>query len=299
MNDPSSSGEIVFQSRQQAACAKSRLVLESVGIPARMVQQGGWWLLVVDADVQTAAVTELNLYQDENKDSQRPVAPAVKIFAGALMGVCVYTFTVTLLTIPAWTDGFPLPWVSIGRMQAGEVMDGQWWRAVTALTLHSDSVHLLSNLAFGSVFGLLAGRILGGGVAWAAIIAGGALGNFMNAMIRDAEHRSIGASTAVFAALGIMVAHALHPRWPSSRPLLQRWRPLIGGVLLLALIGLGGERTDVVAHATGFVAGVMIGWLACRIPERWLSSSHFQLSAGLASFLMVTLAWGIAILSAH
>jgi len=50
---------------------------------------------------------------------------------------------------------------------------------VTALTLHVDSGHLITNLGFGMLFGYLAGQLLGPGIAWASILAAGALGNFL------------------------------------------------------------------------------------------------------------------------
>lgn len=109
-------------------------------------------------------------------------------------------------------------------------------------------------MSFGAVFGLLAGRVLGGGVAWLTILLGGALGNGINVMIQEPTHRSIGASTPVFAAMGVLVAYALRPRESHDDTLLKRWTPLIGGSLLLAFTRVEGERTDVAAHCTGFLA---------------------------------------------
>ena len=210
-------------------------------------------------------------------------------------GVGVFALVISLVMFFDLFTAYQLPWRELGRMQAGQVLAGQWWRNWTALTLHVDLQHLFSNLAFGALFGLLAGRILGGGVAWFSIVLAGALGNAVNALIRDSDHSSIGASTAVFAALGILVAHALRPRSNSTENALRRWRPLIGGVLLLALVGVGGERTDVVAHVTGFFSGVVIGWIACRIPDRFLGNDWFQTVAAALGLLMIAIAWGVAI----
>jgi membrane associated rhomboid family serine protease len=77
----------------------------------------------------------------------------------------------------------------------------------------------------------------------------------------------------------------------------RRWSPLIGGVLLLAFTGVGGERTDVAAHLTGFLAGMLIGWVGCRLPDHWLASRRVQKSAGIATIAMIAAAWivGLAI----
>ena len=52
---------------------------------------------------------------------------------------------------------------------SSEVLDGQWWRTITALTLHSGLAHLISNLVFGCAFGGLAAHSLGSGLAWFSI----------------------------------------------------------------------------------------------------------------------------------
>jgi membrane associated rhomboid family serine protease len=178
-------------------------------------------------------------------------------------------------------------------MNAGVVRDGEWWRSVTALTLHVDFGHLISNLLFGIVFGFMAGRTLGGGVAWLAIVIAGTLGNSINALIQDRAHTSIGASTAVFSALGVLVANALR-HWGDKSSRWIRWRPLIGGVVLLGFTGVGGERTDVAAHFTGFLAGLAIGWLGCRISGKVLSNDNVQQGAGVAAIAMIVVAWGLA-----
>ena len=65
-------------------------------------------------------------------------------------------------------------WRSIGSMDAGLVASGQWWRTVTALTLHGDLGHLMGNSLFGAVFGMFAGRHLGSGLAWLLVLLCGA-----------------------------------------------------------------------------------------------------------------------------
>ena len=72
---------------------------------------------------------------------------------------------------------------------------------------------------------------------------------------------------------------------------LKRWSPIIGGVLLLALLGVGGERTDVLAHITGFVAGLLTGWVGCRVPDNRLASGRVQKTAGGTALGIVVIAW--------
>jgi len=272
-------------------------VLDAAGIFAEAGFHDGWWMLVVNgADVERAT-EELDAYRQENPERPAIQQSTVAVYGGAVTAVFAYAGIISGFFALTAISAFGLDWLAVGRMQAGKVTDGESWRIVTALTLHLDAGHILSNLVFGAVFGLLAGQILGGGVAWLTIAIAGSLGNFMNAVVQEPSHSSIGASTAVFAALGVIVAHALHPRACVHERPLRRWSPLIGGVLLLAITGVGGERTDVVAHVTGFLAGLVIGWLGCRVPERWLAASATQKCAGILAVTIIVMAWAIGIMA--
>lgn len=290
--------ETVFRTRERGECLESHLVLEAVGISAQVGHQDGWWLLVVSRSDLEASAAELEAYRRENADRSAR-RPAVPVFGGAVAGVWSYAGAIVLVAGLAAHGAFGLDWRAAGAMQAGEVMAGEWWRSVTALTLHLDAGHIVANLVFGAVFGLLAGRVFGGGVAWLAIVLAGSMGNVMNAAVQSPRHVSIGASTAVFAALGLIVAHALRPRMPVPETWLKRWSPLIGGGVLLAFTGVGGARTDVVAHVTGCFAGMLIGWSGCRLPARWLASRAVQAGAGIAAVILVAFAWAVGLLAAR
>tara|TARA_R110002049_G_scaffold305056_1_gene501017 strand:- start:66684 stop:67595 length:912 start_codon:yes stop_codon:yes gene_type:complete len=299
MNEAFPPTEIIFRATTRAACMESRLVLESAGIQSHVSKRDHWWILSVAAHDRVQSIVELEAYQQDNAERVNERPTKVTLFAGGVVGCAVYAIVLILVDFYVRFQTFGLPWLQAGQMQSGMVTAGQWWRVVTALTLHADAQHLCSNLAFGCVFGLMAGRILGGGVAWLAIVVSGSIGNLLNALTRNSEHTSIGASTAVFATLGIMVSHALHPRWSTYEKPMKRWSPLIAGILLLAFIGVGGERTDVGAHVTGFLAGLVIGWVGCRLPERLIADRRVQVGAGVAAVTIVIMAWTAAFVIAN
>jgi rhomboid protease GluP len=136
---------------------------------------------------------------------------------------------------------------------------------LTALTLHLDQEHLLGNLLFGMFAGIAAGRLVGPGMAWASIVGAGALANYAEIIIAPANHRAVGASTAVFAALGTdrrprMAATAYLARAP-----LERLGAADRGDLLLTLLGAGTEHVDVLGHGLGFLAAwVSVGCMRGR-----------------------------------
>jgi len=142
------------------------------------------------------------------------------------------------------------------------------------------------------VFGLLAGQLLGPGVAWASVLAAAAAANLLNAFIQPATHTSVGASTAVFATLGLLAAYAWRRRRDQGDRWAYRWAPLIAGVILLGFTGAGGERTDVLAHLTAS------RWIARRRRTRRVAGATrplAQVVAGAAAVAALVLAWTLAL----
>ncbi|MDH3626178.1 MAG: rhomboid family intramembrane serine protease [Acidobacteriota bacterium] len=238
------------------------------------------------------AISELDEYRLESVSTrEESIEPPL---SGGWIGVLAYTMLLVVVAFLAQRNALGVDWFERGRTEAGSMLAGEGWRAVTALTLHIDGSHLLGNLLFGSILGLLATQALGVGVTWLAIVVGGILGNVANAFLQPATHSSIGASTAVFAALGLLVALALvHSR--HRRVGAWKLGPLVAGALLLAWTGIGGERTDVLAHVTGLISGLMIGVACGFVPRNQLERPLVQsVALGLTAGLIVV-AWGLAL----
>jgi rhomboid protease GluP len=197
----------------------------------------------------------------------------------------------------------------LGAIEAGRVQAGEWWRAWTALTLHADAPHLVSNLGAGIWFSYLAARQLGPGHTWLLTVLGAGLANLIEANVGPAAHRSVGASTAVFAVLGLLAAYTWRIRYELPQRWALRWGPLVAGALLLGWTGTGGltgldppeviaaSTTDVVAHATGFVVGVAIGALAAVTSVRRRLATLPQWASGLGAVAILTIAWTFALTS--
>ncbi len=286
---------IVFESPHHSECLEYRLVLESASIPSHVHREDGHWQLLVAARHHEVAALELDAYAKDNPAISTITESAVPIYGGAVLGIAFYSVILVSIFLVANAGNEPSPWHAVGRMRAGDLLSGQWWRAITALTLHVDAGHLMSNLVFGSFFGLLVGRLLGGGIAWFSITCAGAVGNVLNAMMQGTDHTSIGASTGVFAALGILVAHALRPSSKAALNSMQRYSPLIAGVLMLAFLGTEGERTDVGAHFAGFISGGLFGWFATQLPPRVLENARVQSAAGATAILIILFAWTMGV----
>jgi membrane associated rhomboid family serine protease len=77
---------------------------------------------------------------------------------------------------------------------------------VTALTLHADLAHVLSNALACLVFVTAVAWWLGPGVGTWLVLLAGAGGNALTALVHGPASVSGGASTAIFGALGILAA---------------------------------------------------------------------------------------------
>jgi membrane associated rhomboid family serine protease len=282
----------VHRSLWRNDCEERGFVLHAVGIESQVVWLGRAWGLVVPLDAQVTAQLQLERYERENPPRRREPPPE-PLHAAAWLGSAAYAFVMLLVGYVAGRAALGYDWLQAGALLTGPTRAGEYWRAVTALTLHLDVGHLLANLGFGTVFGLLAGQLLGPGIAWASVLAAAATANLFNAFIQPATHSSVGASTAVFATLGLLAAYAWRKRAGQGDRWAYRWAPLVAGVILLGFTGAGGERTDVLAHLTGFAMGALAGiahatWRAPR-------GAVAQVAAGLLSLTLVGVAWMLAL----
>lgn len=287
--------EVVFADRSRSTCDAAHLVLTAVGIEAKVLRRENRWVLLVDRRNYEQAARELAEYEQENAEAADAAGRAEATYSYVGAGIVAYGAVLLVVAALVRLHSFDVDWLDAGRMQAGRVLGGEWWRAATALTLHRDAAHLAGNLVFGALFGWMVGETFGGGVGWLTILLAGAMGNGVNAALQEGGHNSIGASTAVYAALGIVVARYIRPRTTAGESPLKRYRPLIGGVVLLTFTGISGERTDVMAHVAGFATGMIAGATAGLIPPRRLASQTFQQSAGWTCLGLILAAWTLAL----
>lgn len=282
------------RSRDERRNAELALVLEARAIEHRRVRGAHGFELQVPEHEYRRAREEISGYERENSAAPPRPAPA-EVLGRGWPGVAVYAAVLMLVAVCAEQAFLGLDWQGAGRLEADALLGGEWWRAVTALTLHGDARHLLSNLAFGGFLGYFAARHIGTGLAWALIVAGGVCGNVLNALLSGGDHRSIGASTAVFAALGLLAAFTWRRTLSEGMSVRARLAPLVAGVALLAYTGTAGENTDVGAHLTGFLAGLGFGAVIAHASLR--TDPGTQLAYGAAAVGLVALAWITALTS--
>jgi membrane associated rhomboid family serine protease len=270
------------------------LVVLACGEPYWVLRdEEGRWLLLVRPERAELVARQLALYRDESSHPRprRPRPPR-----GQRVRL------LPLLCAPvAWSVVFVLQQArpgltGMGLADARLVLEhGEWWRVLTALTLHGDAGHLMSNCFGWLLFAGLLATSTGSGLAMLLALLGGAAGNVVNLfMMHDAGHQSIGASTALFALLGTQTALAFFAGRPErvARRILV---PLFCSVALLSLMGLGGPGTDVGAHAWGWACGIALGLPIGRPLRQWKTSFARDWLLTAACACVVALAWTLAV----
>ena len=276
-------------------------MLFAVAIPSAIARGTRGYLLLVEPQDAAVALDHLQRYEVERLSRPRPALPAPKLYPGAWTGSLGYAIVIVAVALGIANGVGRLDAFDLGELHAGSVRAGQWWRIWTALTLHVDGAHLAANAAAGAWFGYLASRLMGAGRAWLLVVLGAGLANAAEAFMAPAFHRSVGASTAVFTALGLMSTYSWRSRLAYPQGWALRWGPLVAGLLLLAWTGTGGgsleepgsgdQSVDVAAHVLGFVVGLLAGAaVSMKVVSRTLDRVP-QWVSGLLALVPIVVSW--------
>ena len=235
------------------------LVLTASNIPHTITRKAKGFELYVPPAYEADALRQILSFQSENqpwKPEENEEEPVVlKNASGLWAAAALLVFY--LITGPQSQDATLFH--EKGAL-AEAICHGQVWRTVTALFLHVDFLHLLGNMAGMAIFVTAVGQTTGYGVGLALVLATGILGNSANAVFQHGQHLSVGASTAVFGALGLLGGFKLGPgkNRATTKKSYRPWLILATGITLLALLG-NSPRSDLMAHVFGWVSGILCG----------------------------------------
>jgi len=268
------------------------LASQAIECDVRLDEEVGL-VLVVETPRYTQALEAITLYQAENAESEPDTTPPEEELAEpGFSGIAVAVGLFAVYTVFGSAENGHAVF-DAGRGSSHEILGGQWWRTVTALFLHAHIGHIVGNALFGVYFLTAVTRSFGDGFGLLLVLLSGALGNGLNAVDQGPGHHSIGASTAVFGAIGILVGAALARRSRSGLRGARLIVPLGAGLGLMAMLGVGGIRTDIWAHAYGLLAGSVLGLIsALALPRR--PSTPVQWACGGVAVAGIALAWKMA-----
>ena len=271
------------------------LVLISQGIEAVIERnsEANAWQLVVNSPDYPRALHAIRQYRKENAHrTWRLELPWTGLIFDWRCLVPLLLF-ILLFAAEALRQ---IPLTSAGQMHNRAVQSGEWWRVVTAVTLHGDLPHLVANVTVGLLlFGLAMGAY-GPGIALFGSLLAGASGNLAGLVLYPKDHLGLGASGMVMGALGLLAAQWLALLKHGLTPRQLAVRGVLSGCLLLLLLGFSPrENVDVPAHVAGFASGLGIGTVLALLPQRIRQSIWLDTTALLAFGAIVGGAWWLAI----
>ena len=285
---------ILATDNEQEAMSCS-LTLSSVGIDHHYTQNPDYLTLSVDADDAYEADAQIKAYLQENENwppkpdtSHEDFVPLLQPPTLLLVGSLALLFTIT----GSWSENSF--WFSRGAGDANAILaNHEYYRLLTALTLHADTVHLLGNCLFGGFLFHFFCRLTGNGIGLFSMLFTATLANYINVILHGDNHLFVGFSTAVFAVIGML---AMISRGHRTNKRYLQAIPFMAGAALLAMIGSSGERTDLGAHLFGLCCGLACGWFLSKPPIIKLRNSMlFQSALFLLSIAAIIIAWNRAL----
>jgi rhomboid protease GluP len=289
---------VLVHGSRKAEIMDYSLVLASQGIRHWMEFDGDEWRITTDEREARLGQDILELYRNENRGFADPPPEKrdLDLLLSPLLFLAVPVACYFLVELSPWANW----WHSRGSADAALILQGQWWRCVTAATLHADEGHFLSNLVSGYfILNLLLHR-MGVGTAMILATVGAAAANAITAFASAPNHVSIGFSSVVFCALGLLAGvetlnlprRGAKSAWAGIAGL-RRLTPLISAFFVAVLVGLG-ENADVKAHFYGFGFGAALGLATHFSPKAW-SRHSWQAASVLAAYAAYTAAWMLAL----
>lgn len=267
------------------------LVLSSAGIAHRIRKDPhGWAVWVQSRDYDAAQQAMVSYFNENRQTGPVPSSNEVKprdnnrfveaLFAAVFLLVWHLAFHVS---------GAHETIVRKFSADAANILSGEVYRAVTALMIHADAAHLAGNMVGIVIFGTAVAAETGWGLGWLMILVSGIAGNLLNAGLYETGHVSVGASTAVFGALGILSGYQFIRKFRSRGKLVAALAPLACGLALLGFIG-SGENVDIMAHLLGFTTGIGMGGVYA-VFRRNPPNRYFQGGALFLALLIIFLSW--------
>ncbi len=260
--------ELIFRPPQQERMLPWLAALSAAGLPYRLEEDTEGWGIHVQLEHALAVEKELAEYERANQNwPPAALAPETLQQESDVSLLISLLVTAALLLFFRHTGPYDhhIDILQRGSADTAKIIAGQWWRAVTSLTLHADFPHVLGNAVCCFFFGLGASHWVGSGAAWLLILLSGFSGNLAAAYLTGPGRTAVGASTATFGALGLLSFFQVMRNWHrygNLRSLWSRtWVPFGAGLALLALLGTG-PRADLAGHLCGFSAGLVCGFFA-------------------------------------
>ncbi len=283
---------LIFKPSDSSLLNTYSLVLSAVNIPHTIKHNldGTLELLIAD-HLREKALYEITSYLQENQDWP-PLPPAspsfnppFKAMSFIVIGCLVFIYSIS-------GDWHPESiWFTKGAGDSTAILqDGEYYRLITPLMLHADLVHLMGNCFLGGFLLHFYFKLTGNGLGLFIMLTTATIANYINVLAHGPEHYFVGFSTAVFSVIGVLCTSGYQKS--TSTVNFHLFMPVMAGIALLALLGAGGERTDLGAHFFGLVSGMIAGmFLRTRKAKAIRQSNILQSVLGILTCSIAWISW--------
>ncbi len=144
------------------------------------------------------------------------------------------------------------------------IADGQWWRLITPIFLHSTFTHLLFNGFSLAIFGPFLEKLLGAFKFSIFFLSTGILANIATFLINPLTYNHVGASGAIFGLLGFFLYLVLFNKTNFTNNERNTVYTLTGIAIIMTFIQ---PQINVVGHLAGMATGFLTAPLFLR--KKW------------------------------
>ncbi|HYC54138.1 MAG TPA: rhomboid family intramembrane serine protease [Candidatus Binatia bacterium] len=264
------SGLTTYQAQQAV------IVLLAMGLDAQASNQPphGWEVSVPE---EHAAHGDALLRE---KEPERPAPPVARTLPeGVWAGPSAYVVAALALLcigVHVYVHGGAGPSPRSQMIDAGAVVpylvsDGQWWRLLSAVFLHFDVRHLVSNMSALAILGPPLALELGLSRFVMTFVLTGIAGNVASQLLNASAAVKAGASGGICGILGALAGAALPYATGSYEQRRPAWQTLGALAALFGMMVGFSPGRDHYAHVGGLLAGVVLG--------RWLRPAHTRILA--------------------
>lgn len=198
----------------------------------------------------------------------------------SLIGACVAVYIAQLAVGDTLTVDFGMIGAAFapGHGEVG-IATGEYYRLITAAFLHGSITHILVNMLSLWIIGPPVEALLGRSRFLSLYLLGAVAGTSVSYMFGAPNVVSVGASGAIFAVFGALIA--------VSRRLGQSLGPYVAMLAINAAIGFLYPGIDWRAHVGGLVAGLALGAAAAYAPRGRVVSWFLTAAIGVAAVAVV------------
>ena len=234
--------------------------------------------MFANGDETSKIYKDLDLKQGNEKKLAKIFSPKKPVITYALivLNIMVYLFMLLYDTVDQTY------FYALANDYEG-IQNGQIYRLITSMFLHSDIIHIACNMYALYILGPVVERYYGKTKFLIIYMLSGILGSIFSAAFMSADTISIGASGAIFGLLGSIAYFTYYYRATLQGLLRSQILPVI---LLNLALGFMIPGIDVSGHIGGLIGGILVS-MAIGIGDKGRTSDQIN---GIIVYILMTAA---------